>query len=72
MQISKTRRVRYDSCQKQFQKLNIYSHFKVVHYPKSFNTKVVLVNDIIRIDFRERCMLIDTSIKFGIQHLLPD
>ena len=49
-----------------------YSHFKDVPYPKSFNTKIMLVNDIIGIDFRVRCMLIDTSIKFGIQHLLTD
>ena len=48
------------------------THLKVVPWPKSFNTNVVLVNDIIRFDFRERCMLIDTSMKFGIQHLLTD
>ena len=48
------------------------SYDKVVPYPKSFNTKIMLVNDIIGIDFRVRCMLIDTSIKFGIQHLLTD
>ena len=49
-----------------------YSHFKDLPYPKSFNTKIMLVNDIIGIDFRVRYMLIDTSIKFGIQHLLPN